>query len=47
VQNDFTQEETSHIKEAGIELLPVTVDDLCIYLTEKDKGGIDSVFSGK
>jgi ABC-2 type transport system ATP-binding protein len=47
VQNNFTQEETVHIKEAGIELLPVTADDLCIYLTEKDKGGIDSVFSDK
>lgn len=28
----------------GIELLPVSINDLCIYMTEKTKGGIDDVF---
>ena len=31
-------------KLAGVVVLPVSTEDLCIYLTEKSKGGIDDVF---
>jgi ABC-2 type transport system ATP-binding protein len=29
---------------AGIEVLPVKADDLCVYLTTRNRGGIDDVF---
>ncbi|WP_062238895.1 ATP-binding cassette domain-containing protein [Fictibacillus sp. FJAT-27399] len=29
----------------GVEASPVAIDDLCVYLTSKSKGGIDSVFN--
>ncbi len=47
IRKELTQNETASVKEAGIEIMPVPVDDLCVYLTEKGKGGIDSVFSNK
>lgn len=41
---DFIQESSGKAKQSGVELLPVSIDDLCIYLTGKTKGGIDDVF---
>lgn len=32
-------------KQSGVELLPVSINDLCVYLTAKTKGGIDDVFN--
>ncbi|MEH7384376.1 ABC transporter ATP-binding protein [Bacillus sp. JJ1521] len=32
-------------KKLGIELSPVATDDLCVYLTAKNKGGINDVFN--
>jgi ABC-2 type transport system ATP-binding protein len=32
-------------KERGLRLTPVSIDNLCLYLTSKNKGGIDHVFS--
>ena len=29
---------------AGVEILPVKADDLCVYLTNRNRGGIDNVF---
>jgi hypothetical protein len=29
---------------AGVETLPVKSDDLCVYLTTRNRGGIDDVF---
>ena len=29
---------------AGVEILPVKADDLCVYLTNRNRGGIDHVF---
>ncbi|MDD4334136.1 MAG: ABC transporter ATP-binding protein, partial [Desulfotomaculaceae bacterium] len=28
----------------GVEILPVAADDLCVYLTTRNRGGIDHVF---
>ncbi|MFS0862656.1 ABC transporter ATP-binding protein [Fredinandcohnia sp. 179-A 10B2 NHS] len=39
---DLTKEKA---KKLGIDLLPVTTDDLCVYLTAKNKGGINDVFN--
>ena len=35
--------ETVSARELGIELLPVKADELCIYLTQNGRGGIDNV----
>jgi ABC-2 type transport system ATP-binding protein len=32
-------------KSLGLELSPVSVSDLCMYITSKSKGGIDDVFN--
>lgn len=34
----------SELERLGFEITPVTPNDLCIYLTNKTKGGIDDVF---
>jgi ABC-2 type transport system ATP-binding protein len=41
VKGALLPEETADAQEAGVEILPVSADDLCIYLTQKRGGGID------
>jgi ABC-2 type transport system ATP-binding protein len=41
VRNDF---EHSDLKRIGINVSTVTPSDLCVYLTDQTKGGIDDVF---
>lgn len=45
VENSFKKEELQQVTMAGIELSPVAPDDLCIYLTGRQNGGIDDVFN--
>lgn len=45
VHNIFTVETRLEAKRLGLEFLPVATDDLCVYLTSKNKGGIDDVFN--
>jgi ABC-2 type transport system ATP-binding protein len=45
MKNDFSEEELQNARFAGVEILPVTTSDLCVYLTSKTKGGIDDVFN--
>lgn len=47
VKNNFKEEDLKEIKLAGIEVLPVSAEDLCIYLTAESEGGIDDVFNKK
>lgn len=47
VKNNFSVEDLKEIKLAGIEILPVSAEDLCIYLTAESEGGIDDVFNKK
>jgi ABC-2 type transport system ATP-binding protein len=42
VKNNFASME---IEKAGLELTPVRASDLCVYLTNDSKGGIDDVFN--
>jgi ABC-2 type transport system ATP-binding protein len=42
VKNNFASLE---IEKAGLELIPVRASDLCVYLTNDSKGGIDDVFN--
>ncbi|WP_425803461.1 ABC transporter ATP-binding protein [Desulfitobacterium sp. Sab5] len=44
IVRDLIQEGSGKAKQSGVELMPVSIDNLFIYLTEKSKGGIDDVF---
>lgn len=45
LRNDFSRGELEQARQNGLEVMPVTPDDLCVYLTAKTKGGIDDVFA--
>lgn len=45
VQNNFTEDEQAELQANGIKLLPVSSDDLCIYLTNSKQGGIIDVLN--
>ncbi|RQD74749.1 MAG: ABC transporter ATP-binding protein [Candidatus Syntrophonatronum acetioxidans] len=47
VRNTLKDQKVREAKLAGVEIKPVTAEDLCVYLTAGKKGGIDSVFNGK
>lgn len=42
VKGQLTPQEAAITRENGVEVLPVEADDLCIYLTQRNKGGIDN-----
>lgn len=42
VRDNFSHAE---VKQLGINVSPVTPSDLCVYLTQKQEGGIDDVFN--
>jgi ABC-2 type transport system ATP-binding protein len=44
VQNNFSEMELQKARMEGMNVSPVTVNDLCIYLTGETEGGIDDVF---
>lgn len=45
IENHFDQAELNLMKTEGITVSPVAASDVCVYLTSKEKGGIDDVFS--
>lgn len=45
IKNDRFCEELEDAKASGLELTPVSAEDICSYLTSQSKGGIDDVFS--
>lgn len=45
VRNDLADSVLSDALGRGVEISPVSSDDLCVYLTARNKGGIDDVFS--
>ncbi|PWA07912.1 ABC transporter [Pueribacillus theae] len=44
VRNNFTDSELRRARLAGLDISSVDPSDLCVYLTNKNKGGIDDVF---
>lgn len=44
LRNTFSQKEVADFRHQGVEITPVSANDLCIYLTNRHKGGIDDVF---
>lgn len=45
IKNDCSLQDMEAAKERGLELSPVSAEDVCTFLTSKTKGGIDHVFS--
>ena len=45
LKNDFLPGQLEQARQHGLEVMPITPDDLCVYLTAKTKGGIDYVFA--
>lgn len=46
-KNDFSKEEIDAARLDGLEVTNVSSDQLCIYLTMENKGGIDDVFKDR
>ncbi|SDZ19221.1 ABC-2 type transport system ATP-binding protein [Evansella caseinilytica] len=44
VRNNFSESLQKRIGMSGVEMTPVATDDVCVYLTAGNKGGIDDVF---
>lgn len=44
IKRDLAPGDYERARQSGIESVSVTINDLCIYLTGKTKGGIDDVF---
>ncbi|WP_449619597.1 ATP-binding cassette domain-containing protein [Robertmurraya sp. Marseille-Q9965] len=44
VKNDLSEAELARISLNGVKITPVRASDLCVYLTNETKGGIDDVF---
>ncbi|TQS71019.1 ABC transporter ATP-binding protein [Ornithinibacillus gellani] len=44
VKNDFDTEQLEQVKQQGVKVSPVSANDVCMYLTKGQKGGIDDVF---
>lgn len=45
IKNDRSLNELENVKALGLEVIPVSTEDICTFLTSKTKGGIDHVFS--
>ncbi|MEH7235710.1 ABC transporter ATP-binding protein [Bacillus sp. JJ1562] len=45
VKDIYPEDTWLEAKKLGIELSPVATEDLCVYLTAKNKGGINDVFN--
>ncbi|MDR3601505.1 MAG: ABC transporter ATP-binding protein [Desulfosporosinus sp.] len=45
IRRKLIQPQFEQIRQTGIEVLSVSTDDLCVYLTAKTKGGINDVFN--
>ncbi|MBS4210143.1 ABC transporter ATP-binding protein [Bacillus sp. FJAT-50079] len=44
VRNDFTEADFESARLEGVEISSISANDVCIYETNKNKGGIDDVF---
>ncbi|SHH62181.1 ATP-binding cassette domain-containing protein [Desulfosporosinus lacus] len=44
IKKELIEQEFKHVRQNGLEVLPISLDDLCVYLTGKTGGGIDDVF---
>ena len=44
IRRELIQQQFEQMRQSGLEVIPVSMDDLCVYLTATTKGGIDDVF---
>lgn len=45
VRNDLSEEQITAAVKSGLEFSGISNEDLCLYLTSQEKGGIDDVFN--
>lgn len=45
IKEELIQQELNQVRQHGLEVLPISTDDLCVYLTGKTRGGIDDVYN--
>nr|WP_144919580.1 ABC transporter ATP-binding protein [Paenibacillus bovis] len=45
MKNDFEEMEIEQARQKGLKFSPISCNDICVYLTNRGKGGIDDVFS--
>ncbi|MCJ7842563.1 ABC transporter ATP-binding protein [Lederbergia sp. NSJ-179] len=45
IRNEGIEGMLHEARQEGIDVIPVSANDLCIYLTDRQKGGIDDVFN--
>lgn len=45
VKDDFSEASKQEARRAGVDISPVSCSDLCVYLTARNRGGIDDVFN--
>ncbi|WP_456276282.1 ATP-binding cassette domain-containing protein [Bacillus sp. AK128] len=45
IEDQFSKEEKEHAKGKGMELSPVSAEELCMFMTSNTTGGIDDVFN--
>lgn len=45
VRNSYSEAALEEARAAGLEVIPVSAEDLCVYLTSRTRGGIDDVFA--
>lgn len=44
IKKELLHHQLEQVRQSGLEVLSVSTDDLCVYLTAKTKGGIEDVF---
>lgn len=45
IKKELIQQELNQVRQHGLEVLPISTDNLCVYLTGKTRGGIDDVYN--
>lgn len=45
IRNNLSNDSLEQARQLGLEISPISPNDLCMHLTKKTKGGIDDVFS--
>jgi ABC-2 type transport system ATP-binding protein len=44
IENNYTEKIKQDARKLGFKLTSVSSNDVCIYLTSNERGGIDAVF---
>ncbi|MDV2581976.1 ABC transporter ATP-binding protein [Alkalibacillus haloalkaliphilus] len=45
IENQLEEKDEEHLKKMGVQITPVSPADVCVYVTNRESGGIDDVFN--